>query len=158
MMIDQSDKSNILPIVSEVELVYRSKTKPSNRPLINHSQASYDILMATWDFNKLEFIEQFKVLYLNRANKVLAIFEISTGGLTGTVADPRLIFVTALKLNATALILCHNHPSGNNKPSEADKALTEKIRQAGRFLDLQVTDHIILSSEGYFSFADEGLL
>lgn len=157
-MNDLFNNSNTLPIVSEVELVYRSKTKPSNRPLIRHSQDSYNILIANWDINKIEFIEQFKVLYLNRANKVLAIFEISTGGLTGTVADPRLIFVTALKLNATALILCHNHPSGNLKPSEADKALTEKIKQAGRFLELQVIDHIILSSEGYFSFADEGLL
>ncbi|MBY0482605.1 MAG: JAB domain-containing protein, partial [Chitinophagaceae bacterium] len=103
-------------------------------------------------------VEQFKVLYLNRGNKVLAIIEISSGGISGTVADPRLIFAAALKLNASSLILCHNHPSGNLSPSEADKILTEKISRAGKLLDVQVIDHIILSSEGYFSFIDQGLL
>ena len=144
--------------VSEVELVYRSKIKPSNRPNIKRSQDSYNILSTNWDRNKIEFVEQFKVLYLNRGNKVLAIIEISTGGISGTVADPRLIFAAALKLNASSLILCHNHPSGNLSPSEADKILTEKISKAGKLLDVQVTDHIILSSEGYFSFIDQGLL
>ena len=102
--------------------------------------------------------KQFKVLYLNRGNKVIAIYELSTGGLTGTVADPRLVYVTALKLNATAIILSHNHPSGNLNPSNADKMLTEKIKAAGKMLDIHVSDHIILTSEAYFSFADEGLL
>lgn len=147
-----------LSIVSEVELVYRSKIKPSLRPLIKRSQDSYRVLLSSWDMNKMEFIEQFKVLYLNRGNRVLAINELSTGGLTGTVADPRLIFAIALKLNATAVVLCHNHPSGNLSPSTQDTALTAKLKNAGMFLDIHVSDHIILSSEGYFSFADEGLL
>ena len=155
-------KSNLLIdtnwIVSEVELVYRSKIKPSQRPVIKQSRDAYDILLSNWDRNKIEFVEQFKVLYLNRGNRVIAIYEVSTGGLTGTVADPRLIYTTALKLNATALILCHNHPSGNHTPSTADRHLTEKIIKAGKFLDIQVSDHIILTSEGYYSFSDEGIL
>ena len=153
--IEEVNKPNI---VSEVELIYRSKVKLSMRPLIRCAGDAYNILLKHWEKEKIEFIEQFKVLYLNRGNRVLAINTISSGGLTGTVADPRLIFATALKLNATALILSHNHPSGNLSPSESDKVLTEKIKNAGKFLDIQVSDHIIVSSEGFFSFADEGLL
>ncbi|NCI51389.1 JAB domain-containing protein [Sediminibacterium roseum] len=147
-----------LSVVSEVELIYRSKTRASLRPMIRRSQDSYRVLLGYWNLNKIEFIEEFKVLYLNRGYRVLAINELSTGGMTGTVADPRLIFATALKLNATAVILCHNHPSGNTTPSEVDKMLTEKLKSAGRFLDITVSDHLIISAEGYFSFADEGLL
>ena len=145
-------------IISEVELVYRSKIKAAERPIIKSPADSYKILLGNWNLNKIEFVEHFKVLYLNRGNRVLGINEISTGGISGTVADPRLIFIAALKLNATALILCHNHPSGRLTPSEADKSLTDKIRNAGKFLDIQVIDHIILTSESYYSFADEGLL
>ena len=90
---------------------------------------------------------------------MLAIFELSTGGVTGTVADPKLVFAAALKLNACNIILCHNHPSGSLKPSQADEALTRKIKEAGRYLDLPVIDHLIISGENnYYSFADEGLL
>ncbi|MBY0479719.1 MAG: JAB domain-containing protein, partial [Chitinophagaceae bacterium] len=89
---------------------------------------------------------------------VMGIYDTSTGGVTGTVADPRLIFTAALKLNASILILAHNHPSGNLNPSEADKSITTKIAAAAKFLDLQVNDHIIVTTESYFSFADEGLV
>lgn len=120
---------------------------------------AYNLFKQNWDENKIEFIEQFKVLFLNRANKVLGIFELSTGGITGTVADPKLVFTAALKMNACNIILCHNHPSGNVKPSMADENLTKKIKEAGKYLDLPVIDHIIISGEdGYYSFADEGLL
>jgi DNA repair protein RadC len=149
---------DLLNMVSEVELIYRVKIKPSQRPHIRRSQDSYDIFNSHWDLNKIDFVEQFKVLYLNRGNRALALIELSTGGVSGTVADPKLIFTTALKLNASALILCHNHPSGSLTPSSYDLSITEKIKNAGRFLDILVADHIILSSEGYFSFGDEGLL
>ncbi len=151
-------ESPINSLVSEVDLIYRSKVKPSQRPQIMRSQDAFHILISNWDKDKIEFVEQFKVMYLNRANKVLAIYELSTGGLTSTVADPRLVFVTALKLNATSIILSHNHPSGNLHPSNADKMLTDKIKSAGLILDIRVSDHIILTSEAYFSFADEGYL
>jgi DNA repair protein RadC len=89
---------------------------------------------------------------------VLCLFNVSSGGITGTVADPRLIYTAALKVNAVSLILSHNHPSGALKPSRQDEELTQKIKSAGAFLDIKVLDHVILSSEGYYSFADEGLI
>ena len=144
--------------VAEIELIYKSKVKASERPKVTTSSDAYHLLKQNWDENKIEFVEQFKVLFLNRANKVLAIYELSTGGVSGTVADPKLVFSAALKVNASNIILCHNHPSGNIKPSAADEQLTRKIKEAGKYLDLPVIDHLIITNESYYSFADEGLL
>jgi DNA repair protein RadC len=102
--------------------------------------------------------EVFGVVYLNRANKVNHFEIISEGGLTGTVADPRIILKKALEADAVSLILCHNHPSGSLKPSRADEELTLKIKEAARYFDIKVLDHIIIGDDGYFSFADEGIL
>jgi DNA repair protein RadC len=143
---------------AEVELIYKTKVKASQRPQIRSSKDAYEILKQSWDENKIDPLEQFKILLLNRRNKVLGIYEVSTGGITGTVVDPRLIFAAALKANAISIVLAHNHPSDGVKPSSQDEELTEKIKHGTRFLDIQVLDHIILSSESYFSFADEGLL
>ncbi len=102
--------------------------------------------------------EVFAVLFLNQANKVKSFKIISRGGITGTVADPRVILKQALEEGATSLVLSHNHPSGNLHPSRADQELTFKIKQAASYFDIRVTDHIIVSNEGYYSFADEGIL
>jgi DNA repair protein RadC len=102
--------------------------------------------------------EQFWLLLLNRANRVLRKINISEGGLSGTVADPKKIFITALEYHASSIILCHNHPSGNLKPSDSDIRLTNKLKQAGLMLDMPVLDHVIIGDESYFSFADEGKL
>jgi DNA repair protein RadC len=102
--------------------------------------------------------EIFAVLFLNRANKINHFEIISKGGITGTVADPRIILRRALEEDAVNIILCHNHPSGNLKPSRADEQLTSKIKEAARFFDITVIDHIIVSRDGYYSFADEGIL
>ena len=102
--------------------------------------------------------EVFAVVFLNRANKVNHFEIISEGGITGTVADPRIILKRALEEDAVSIVLCHNHPSGSLKPSRADEELTLKIKEAARYFDIKVLDHIIVSDEGYFSFADEGLL
>jgi DNA repair protein RadC len=102
--------------------------------------------------------EVFAVLFLNQANKVNHFAIVSEGGITGTVADPRVILKKALEENATSLVLCHNHPSGSLKPSRADEELTQKIKEAARYFDIKVLDHIIVSEEGYYSFADEGIL
>lgn len=102
--------------------------------------------------------EVFAVLFLNQANRVNHFEIISQGGITGTVADPRIILRKALEEEAVNIILCHNHPSGNLKPSRADEELTQKIKEAARFLDIKVLDHIIVSDQGYYSFADEGIL
>jgi len=98
------------------------------------------------------------VLLLNRANKAIGEYEVSTGSSTGTIADPKLSFAAAIKTNATGIVLAHNHPSGNLNPSEADISLIKKIRDAGKMLEISVLDHLIITSEGYYSFADEGLL
>ncbi len=102
--------------------------------------------------------EIFFVLFLNRSNKVTGFIKISEGGMTGTVADPRLILTAALLAGASSLVLTHNHPSGSLIPSRQDEQLTEKIKQAARYLDIKVLDHVIISDEGYYSFADEGIL
>ena len=102
--------------------------------------------------------EVFAVLFLNRANKINHFEIISEGGITGTVADPRIILKKALEENAVSIILCHNHPSGSLKPSRADEELTFKIKEAAKYLDISVLDHLIVSDAGYYSFADEGIL
>lgn len=144
--------------VSEIDVTYRPKFKASERPTITGSRDVYTILNQNWDMNKMELLEQFKILLLNRANRVLGIFEVSTGGMAGTIADPKLIFSTALKACASSIILAHNHPSGNLKPSQADINLTRKVKDGGILLDIAVLDHVILSAEGFYSFADEGLI
>ncbi|HMO63536.1 MAG TPA: DNA repair protein RadC [Ferruginibacter sp.] len=102
--------------------------------------------------------EVFAVLFLNTANKVNHFEVLSRGGLTGTVADPRVILKKALEVNAVKIVLSHNHPSGSLRPSQADEALTKKIKTAAAFIDIEVVDHIIVSENGYYSFADEGLM
>jgi len=144
--------------VAEIQLTYRSNVKPSLRPKISGSRDAYNVLLENWDISKIEFIEQFKAMLLNRANRVLGIFEVSSGSSTGTVADPKLIFAAAIKANACGIILAHNHPSGNLKASQADLDLTKKMKEGGKFLEIQVLDHLIMTTEGYFSFADDGTI
>lgn len=102
--------------------------------------------------------EVFAVLFLNQANKIKSFKIMSKGGITGTVADPRVILKQALDEGATSLVLSHNHPSGNLNPSRADQELTQKIKQAASYFDIKILDHIIVSDEGHYSFSDEGLL
>jgi DNA repair protein RadC len=101
-------------------------------------------------------VEHFYSIYLDRANKVQVVHKISEGGVTGTIVDPRLIFKRAMEVKCSGIVLCHNHPSGNPQPSDADVSLTKKIKEGARLLDVQVLDHIIIAGNGYFSFADEG--
>ena len=114
--------------------------------------------------DKMNFIlvenldEVFAVVFLNAASKINHFEIMSRGGMTGTVADPRTILKKALEVEATSLILCHNHPSGNLKPSRADEELTYKINEAAKHIEIKIKDHIIVSENGYYSFADNGLL
>lgn len=145
-------------MAAEVQLVYRTNVLPSQRPSITHTHDAYELLLRHWDRDKILLFEEFKVLYLNRSNRVLAMINLSSGGLSGTVADPRIILVTCLKLNATAMIISHNHPGGSLRPSAADTSITHTIKQAATLLDICLMDHIILTVDGYFSFAEEGLI
>lgn len=143
--------------VAEVRMFYRNPVKASERVKITNSKDCYELFVANWD-DTMELYETFKILMLNKANKVLGISLISTGGVAGTVVDPKRIFQTALKVNASGIILSHNHPSGSLTPSEADCKITRKVKEAGLLLEISVLDHLILSTDGYYSFADEGAL
>jgi len=145
-------------IAAEIQLVYKSTVKPSERPTVNSSRRAYSVLMATWDEGRIEFIEQFKILLVNNAKRVLGIFEVSAGGTDFVPVDQKLIFTAALKANATGIVLAHNHPSGTLKPSTADTAMTERLVKAGELLGIRILDHLIVTSEGYYSFTDEGLI
>lgn len=144
--------------VSEVELVYVNKMKSTERPVITSSKTAYDVLMEHWDKKKIDYIEHFKILLLDKANRVLAVYEVGSGGLTATFVDQRQVFCAGLLVKATAIILAHNHPSGRLVASNEDQTLTRKMVEAGKILDIQILDHIIVTSDGYYSFTDEGLI
>lgn len=133
----------------------RQATESLQRPHINGSASIARYLQAR--FRDLPH-EIFAVVFLNRGNRILHFEIVSSGGITGTVADTRIILKKALEEGAVNLILCHNHPSGNLRPSRSDEELTLKIREAAKFFDIRVLDHVIVSAEGYFSFSDEGLI
>lgn len=126
-----------------------------SKPIIKDSRDIAEYLQALL---KDHHHEVFGVVFLNRANRINHFEIVSEGGITGTVADPRIILKKALEEEAVSIILCHNHPSGNLNPSRADEELTGKIREAAKYFDIKVLDHIIVSEEGYYSFADEGML
>jgi DNA repair protein RadC len=142
--------------VAEISVSYTPAV--ANKPIITTSLDAYNVLKEYFPPDTIELQERFVVLYLNRRNKAFGAFLVSLGGLTSTIADVRLILSVALKIAATSIILAHNHPSGSLKPSVADEELTQKISEAGKFMDIKVMDHIIMTSEQYLSFADEGLL
>jgi DNA repair protein RadC len=160
MIMETNLSLEVLNNVSEIDIVYKRKVKCklSERPLITCSKDGYQLCLHYWNHDKIELLEEFKVLFLSRSNRVLQILPLSQGGISGTVADPRLILAGAIKVAACSIILVHNHPSGNIKPSRADEELTSKIAGASKYFDITVIDHLIITSEGYFSFADEGLL
>ena len=144
--------------VAEIQVSYRNPVKAAYRPKITCSDDAYLVFIANWNPDTLDYREEFKVLALNRANQVLGVIPVSTGGVAGTTADPKIIFGAALKACASSLILGHNHPSTNLTPSEADIRLTRKLQEAGKLLDLLVMDHLIITSETHYSFADNGML
>lgn len=133
----------------------RQATASLDKPVIRSSKDIAQYLQALLkDYN----YEVFAVVFLNRANKINHFEIISRGGMTGTVADPRIILKKALEEDATSIVLCHNHPSGNLQPSRADEEFTKKIKEAANYFDIKVIDHIIVSEDGFYSFADEGML
>ncbi len=142
-------------IAAALELGIRRAMEENRKDIVSSSRDVANFLKAHIE-NKSH--EVFTVLYLNKANKVNHYETVSEGGISGTVADPRIILRKALEHNATQIVLCHNHPSGSLKPSRQDEELTSKIKQAANYFDIKVLDHIIVSDEGYFSFADEGIL
>ena len=149
-------EAKAVTIAAALELGRRRRfSEALEKPSIKNSQIAYECFYAHLsDLNH----EQFWIMLLNNANKVIKLEKIGVGGMTGTTADPKKIFKSALENNATNIMLCHNHPSGNILPSNADKQITNNLIKAGAFLEIKILDHIIIGNDNYFSFADEGLL
>ncbi|TDO21331.1 JAB domain-containing protein [Pedobacter duraquae] len=140
--------------VAEIELAYKPNYKTADKPKIKDSNGACQILIDHWDQNKIGLLEEFKILLMNRGNRVLGVVHISSGGMGGTVADPKLIFAAALKSCANGIILSHNHPSGETQPSQEDITITRKLKHGGKLLDIQILDHIIIGHEEFYSFSD----
>lgn len=140
----------------EVRLVYRNKTRANDRPKIDCAESAYKILKAHWGDDQISLVEEAKVMFLDNQLRLMSISTVSKGGMSGTIIDPRIVFAIALKRRSSAIILSHNHPSGNLKPSQADISLTRKFHEAGRLLEITLADHLIISEEGYYSMTNEG--
>lgn len=156
MKIKGIGEAKAITIVAALELGRRRKAQDvEEKPKISSSKDAFDLIQG--DLMDLPH-EEFWVLLLNRMNQVVKKKRISEGGVTGTVADPKIIYKLALEDLATGVIVAHNHPSGNLKPSQSDIDLTRKLKEAGKFLEVQLLDHLIIANRNYFSFADEGLI
>ena len=152
--IDGIGPAKAITIISAIELGSRRKTtKVSNEEFVRSSSDAFQFFGPMLQDKQYE---EFWVLLLNRNNKIIKPYRVSDGGVSGTVADPKRIFKAALENNATQVVLCHNHPSGNRQPSSADIKLTERLVYAGKQIDIDIVDHIIVAENGYYSFADEG--
>lgn len=148
-------EAKAISIAAALELGRRRKNEAQEaRTKVNSSKVVYDEFYPLCDLNH----EEFWVLLLKRNNTIIDKVKVSSGGISGTVADARLIFKSAIQRLASAIILVHNHPSGNLKPSDSDHSLTKKLKAAGETLDIPVLDHVIVADAGYYSFADEGQL
>lgn len=149
-------EAKAIGIISALELGCRQKAFLSKQKLkITCSNDAFEIISP---YVENLGHEEFWVIFLNQANKIVEIKNVSSGGITGTVFDVRLVFKDALLLQATNLILCHNHPSGNLQPSNADKDVTSRASKAGKLMNISVLDHLIIADNQFFSFADEGLI
>ncbi len=145
--------------VNEIKISYREELKSSTWHKIGNSQDAAELLFEDWDKNTIGIQETFKVVLLNNSNKVKGVYQLSQGGITGTLIDLRILFAVILKSLSVAVILVHNHPSGKLQPSDADKMLTNKIKKASKLFDITILDHLIFAPDGdYFSFADNGIL
>lgn len=143
--------------ISEIEVAYRPLSTTILNP-ITQSKDAYDLIIREWDDNILEMIEEVKVIFLNRTNKQVGIYNLAKGGITGCVVDIRVILSIALKTLATGIILVHNHPSGNLKPSTEDKKITNELQKACEIMNITLLDHLIVTRKGFFSFADTNLI
>lgn len=145
--------------INEIQISYKEQPLKYGKNTISSSIDAAEILFELWDKNTISFKESFKVLLLNNSNRIKGIYELSQGGITGTLVDVRILFSVILKSLSVGIILAHNHPSGKLMPSESDKQLTNKIKKASKLFDVKILDHIILAPDGsYYSFADFGQL
>lgn len=139
--------------VAEIKVSYSNTNL--ERIKVTNSQILYNLALKHWNSEILEFQEEVKIILLNRAHIVLGMYEMSKGGVSGTVVDIKIILGVALKCNASSIVVVHNHPSGNLQPSEPDKSITKKLKEACKLLDLNLLDHLIITKQGYYSFSDD---
>ena len=144
--------------ITQVELIYRNKVKPEDRLKARDSRDAFNIFIEAWDLNRIDLLEEFKIMLLDRSSACIGVSDISIGGVSETTADSKIIWATALTGRASQIILAHNHPSGNLIPSRADIEVTEKFCKAARLLDIRVKDHLIITPLKYYSMADEGYI
>ncbi|WP_299988804.1 RadC family protein [uncultured Pontibacter sp.] len=147
--------------VGEVELTYK-RLHTADAIIMRNVKVTSSTDVYTFLRSKMEphieHIERFYAIYFNRANNVMGVYQVSSGGVAGTVADPKIILQAALLLNASSIVIAHNHPSGNTKPSSADITMTKKMKAACETMDIVLLDHLIVCEESFYSFADEGML
>ncbi len=154
VFINKKNMKNNKSLVSEVKLTYKTKSKMSELKKITSSSDAYNILISLFDSDLIEYREMSKIMMLNRDSRVLGVLNISEGGTTSTIMDIRMIMQAALISNAVGIILCHNHPSGNYNPSKEDDRITENVKKACEIMNIQLLDHLIITTEDYFSYAD----
>ncbi|TGD57513.1 JAB domain-containing protein [Flavobacterium humi] len=142
--------------VAEIKVSY--STNQTDKIKLTNCKETFEFILSKWNLDIIEFQEECKIILVNRSNCVLGIYQLSKGGISGTVVDIRIILSVALKCNASGIILVHNHPSGNMKPSETDIKITRKLKDACELLDISLIDHVIISKYNYFSFTEDNLL
>lgn len=142
-------------ILNEIQVIY--KTESVEKPTIDNSHTAFKLFLNSWNMDNIELLEEFKVMFLNQANKVLGVYSLSKGGINQCTVDIRHIYSIALKVNASAIIVAHNHPSGNLKPSREDLKITSQIASAGEILNIKLLDHLIITEVDYFSIEESGL-
>ena len=142
--------------ISEIQVSYRPEKIVEFS--ISDSRKSFELMLQTWEENRIQMQEEVKLILLNRSNKVLGVYSLAMGGISGCVVDVRIILAVALKTLATGIILVHNHPSGNLKPSKEDIKITNQLKSSGDIIGITLLDHLIITKDDYFRFADEGLL
>ena len=145
-------------LVADITLSYYPKIKIKDRPKVNGARAVAQIFRDNWDDTQIGLVEEFKVMLLDRGTRIIGILPLSKGGMSGVYVDSKLIFIAALKAAASNIILVHNHPSTDARPSAQDIRLTRKICEGARLLDMEVLDHIILTADDHYSFSEEGLI
>jgi DNA repair protein RadC len=158
LMIMETLTKQQMSVVAEVKLSYHPKINPSQRPKITTAIEAYRLFLQHWDLDKIYLSEQCYMLLLNVRGNALGMIQLSSGGINSTVLDLKMIFATALKACASAIILAHNHPSGEVSPSQEDIRITKRIEEAGKILGIELADHLIITPTKFLSMGSEGYL
>ena len=151
------NRKDFLPEIT-MTLKYDKRIPKSDLIQIRNSNDMFAVLSNVFSADTFDWKEEMIMICLSKSNKVLGFYKVSSGGISSTICDPKIIFTVALNCGASSIVIAHNHPSGNLTPSDADLTITKKIKEGACILDMQLIDHLILADEGYFSFADHGKL